>query len=868
MGEPTPVMQQWESIKGEHRDAILFFRLGDFYEMFHDDAKIAAQELEITLTARGHTPSGEPIPLAGVPYHSYKNYAGRLLKKGYKVAVCEQISDPKLAKGKKIVERAVVRVLTPGTLIDDDLMTGDQHNYLLSLVREREAWGLAFVDVSTGDGACTSLYGPKAFERLLEEVERMAPAELVLPEELAETEALRSRVRAMGMPDGAIVSIRDMPKVTPAALKPFFGGEAPPEEVASEGAVGRAIALLGFYLQRTHADHLEHLRAMTPYRLDEHMGLDPTTIRNLELLETLLGKRREGSLLGVLDRTATAMGGRLLKHWILHPLTRLETIEERQGAVAALVEAPSRRDELRELLKRVYDIPRLLGKVVARHATPRDLYCLGRSLACFPELNGLAREAGLSDLAEGLRCFPQLVDEIARTLVDDPTSSPTEGNFVRAEVRADLDELRLLASDVEGWLRRTEEAFRASTGIRSLKIKFNKVMGYFIEVTRANADLVPDTFIRKQQLVGSERYVTAELKEKEEAILTAEDKARNLEYEIFCALRDRVAEKVVPLQEAAARVAELDVFGALAHVAAINDYCRPVFVEENVLEVEEGRHPVVEAFIGRSHFVPNDLRLGEDRQLVVLTGPNMSGKSTYLRLSALLTILAQTGSYVPARSCRMGLVDRVFTRVGATDDLSRGESTFMVEMRETAYILRHASERSLVILDEVGRGTSTYDGLSLAWAIVEYLHEDEHCRPKTLFATHYHELTELESLLPRVCNLSVLVEERGEDVIFLHRIVEGPADESYGIHVAKLAGFPEAILRRAREVLFRLEQDEQRDLERQKRIRSAAELREPQQLTLFAAPPNPVLERLETIDPNGTTPLEALRILADLKEML
>lgn len=866
MGEPTPVMKQWESIKGEHGDAILFFRLGDFYEMFYDDAKIAAQELEITLTARGHSVDGEPIPLAGVPYHSYKNYAGRLLKKGYKVAVCEQVSDPKLAKGKQIVERAVVRVLTPGTLIDDDLMAGDRHNYLLSMVREREAWGLAFVDVSTGDGACTSLYGPKAFERLLEEVERLEPAELVLPAELAESEALRAHVRAMGMPRGAVVAVAELPKVTPKALRPFFGGGAPPEEVATEGAVSRAIVLLGQYLERTHADHLEHLRAMTPYRLDEHMGLDPTTIRNLELLETLLGKRREGSLLGVLDRTSTAMGGRLMKHWILHPLTCREAIEERQRAVAALVDSPARREELREVLRRIYDIPRLLGKVVARHANPRDLYCLGRSLDCLPELIALAREAGLAELADGLVPFPELVEDIGRTLVDDPPTSPTEGGFVRAEVDEELDELRLLASDVEGWIRRTEEEFRASTGIRSLKIKYNKVMGYFIEVTKSNVDLVPDGFVRKQQLVGSERYVTAELKEKEEAILTAEDKARNLEYEIFQALRDRVGERVVALQDTASRVAELDVFGALAHVAATNDYCRPVFVDENALRVEEARHPVVEEAIGASRFVPNDVHLGGDRQLTVLTGPNMSGKSTYLRLTALVSIMAQIGSYVPARSCRMGLVDRVFTRVGATDDLSRGESTFMVEMRETAYILRHATERSLVILDEVGRGTSTYDGLSLAWAIVEYLHEDAVCRPKTLFATHYHELTELESLLPRVKNLSVLVEERGEDVIFLHRIVDGPADESYGIHVAKLAGFPEEILRRAREVLFRLEQDEQRDVQRQKRKRLADEAREPRQLTLFA-PPNPVLERLEQIDPLSTTPMEALRILAELKEL-
>ncbi|MBI4865883.1 MAG: DNA mismatch repair protein MutS [Candidatus Wallbacteria bacterium] len=849
----TPLMEQYHRIKGQHRDCILFFRMGDFYEMFYDDAVTAARELEIVLTARGKD-GGEPVPLAGIPYHAYKSYAARLLKKGFKVAICEQVSDPKLTKG--IVERQVTNVLTPGTLLDESFLgeTGG-HNYLVALTCGAEHWGLAQADYSTGDLAATTARDP---ERLYEEVLRLAPAEVLADTSLSGSPFVARLARALALPAGAL------------NFRPF---PMPVGPDAAAALADSALAAISGYIAETQGRAAGHMKPPELYRLEEFLALDPATIRNLELVANMRSGEVAGSLLWALDRTATPMGRRLLREWVQHPLLDLSGIAARQRRVGALVESVHCRKELRSKLRGVADIPRLLARVASRQAGPRDLVALRRSLEAFPELKALMEESGLSDLSSRIGDFSALAAELARWLVDEPPLELSEGGVIRPGVDERLDHLRELFTGAKSYLARLEEAERQRTGIKSLKIRYNRVMGYYIEITRTNLESVPEDYRRKQTLSNGERFVTEELKRKEEEILTAEDKAASLEYELFCRLRDGLDEHRTRLQQAAGALAELDVYAGLAEVAELYRYVRPEFIEAPELTIEDGRHPVVERVLTGEPFVPNSVALvPEQSQTIILTGPNMAGKSTYLRQVALLVVMAQLGSYVPARSMRLGVVDKVFTRVGASDNLVFGESTFMVEMKETAYILQNATPRSLVILDEVGRGTATYDGLSLAWAIVEYLHTTPELAPKTLFATHYHELTELANLLPGVVNGCVMVEEVGEDIVFLHRIATGAADKSYGIQVARLAGLPAPVIERSKTILFELSVDEERDIERKRLAMSSKKKKaaeeDGQQLRLFVQDPSPVVEELRRLDVDRLTPLDALNLLARYKSMV
>jgi DNA mismatch repair protein MutS len=856
----SPLMDQYRRIKSQNQDAILFFRVGDFYEMFFDDAKTAARELEIVLTARGKD-GDDPIPLAGVPYHAYLDHAQKLLKRGFKVALCEQVGDPKLTKG--IVDRQVVRVLTPGTITDENLLSGAAHNYLLGISRRHDRWALAYLDLSTGDAHITGLAGESAPERLLEEILRVRPAELVYPAALKD-EALIARAReALVLPDGALNAISPAADVwqqaLPPALAAYSGETAEPEKED-------VLRMLVGYVHRTHGGAFEHFSRLAPYTLDDTMTIDPGTVRNLELVETLREKAKRGSLLWVLDKTKTAMGGRLLRRWLLYPLVQLPQIQARLDAVAALVRDYAATQEVARALSNIHDIPRILAKVSSRSATPRDLSSLGTSLAILPYLTDQAAAFGLAALAKRIQPFDELAARLTSSLAEPAPITISEGGIFKEGMSAELDRLRNMDRDAKGMLARIEEQERERTGIKSLKIKYNRVIGYFIEITKSNLASVPSDYQRKQGMAGGERFVTPELQETEAEILRAEERAQGLEHEMFTELRGEVEGHVGALKATAEALAELDAFVSLALVAVENDYVRPSFLAGRKLRIEAGRHPVVEKMISSGSFVPNDLVLGEGQsQIAILTGPNMAGKSTFLRQAALLTVMAQMGSFVPARAMELEPVDKVFTRVGASDDLASGQSTFMVEMKETSYILKNASSQSLVILDEVGRGTSTYDGLSLAWAILEVLFKT--VRPRTLFATHYHELTELAGLFPGITNLSTKVLEKGDSVVFLHKVGEGFADKSYGIHVAMLAGLPESVLLRAREILFELEQDEERDLDK-KRKKLKGKEKEPEQQLLFGVQDHPAVEEIRKADLNNMTPLAALNLLAKLRSMV
>lgn len=862
MSASTPLMDQYRRIKAEHQDAILFFRLGDFYEMFFDDARVAAKELEITLTSRGKD-GEEPIPLAGVPYHAYQEYASRLLKRGYRIAICEQTSDPKLSRG--LVERQVVRVLTPGTITEDQLLAGTSHNFLLGISRRQERWALATMDLSTGDAHLTSLAGEDAPERLFEEIARIRPAEVVFPTTLKDDPLLVRIQELLALPPGAMSSVSSAHELwdrpLPEAFAAYSGETAEPEKED-------VLRLLVGYVSRTQGSTFEHFSRLVSYSLDETMTIDPTTVRNLELVETLREKGKKGSLLWVLDRTRTPMGGRLLRRWLLYPLLSRELIKERLDSIGKLHDAYGSAQELSRILSGVYDIPRILAKVSSQNASPRDLSGLSVSLSRLPEIKRQIASLGLTRLSERIELFEPLAERLRSRLADPAPLLLTEGGIFNSGIDPELDRLRSLSRDAKAHVAQLEEAERERTGIRSLKIKYNRVLGYFIEVTRSNLKSVPEDYQRKQGMASGERYVTPALKQREAEILTAEERASGLEYELFTELRREVEALVSPLKSTATALAELDALVALSLVAVENRYVRPEFATGGTLKILGGRHPVVERMLPSGSFVPNDVVISrESRQIIILTGPNMAGKSTFLRQSALLTIMAQLGSFVPADRMEFEPVDKVFTRVGASDDLASGQSTFMVEMKETAYILKNATDRSLVVFDEVGRGTSTYDGLSLAWAIIEFLNRGEGPRPRTLFATHYHELTELATLFGGIANLSTKVLEKGDQVVFLHKVGEGSADKSYGVHVAQLAGLPEAILVRAREILFELEKNEERDVEtKRRRLKKGRVARDPEQLLLFDIVEHPVVIELKNIDINTLTPLSALNLLAKLKE--
>lgn len=797
----TPMLRQYHQMKARYPGMLLMFRLGDFYELFYDDALVAARELEITLTSR-EVGRGRRIPMCGVPHHAVDTYLARLVERGHRVALCDQLEDAHVARG--LVRRDVVRVVTPGTVIDQALLPPQVNNFLVAAAPSDREWGLAAADLSTGEFRVTEFSTDGADTRLLEELARLAPREILVPESAA---ARLTGVAAAGVRLTTLEDWRfDGPTARQLLLTHFkvatldgFGCEHLPNAVSAAGA-------LLHYLQETQRSALAHFRRIITYASNGSLVIDAATRRNLEIMRNLRDGGTVGTLVEVLDDTRTGMGARRLRQWLLQPLVDRAPLERRLDAVEYLMSAGRVRGALRAVLRSIADLQRLVGRIGHGSADARDLVALAQSLQAIPEVRDLLADAlgELRRLRDDISTHNEVVTLIRAAIVDEPPTVLLEGGLIRTGYSAELDAQRQVAQEGKDWIAKLEAQERARSGIKSLKVGFNKVFGYYIEVSKANLALVPSDYIRKQTLVGAERFVTEGMKDHEAAILGAEERVTELEYGLFCDVRDQVARHAETLLSTADAIADLDVFTSLAEVAAMHGYVRPALTEDTVLDIRGGRHPCVERVLTGERFVPNDVTVSAtERAILIVTGPNMAGKSTYLRQVALITMMAQVGSFVPATAARVGLVDRIFTRVGATDDLATGRSTFLVEMQEVANILHHATRRSLVILDEVGRGTSTYDGMSLAWAVVEYLHD--HAGARTLFATHYHELTELASTLPRVRNVNVLVKEEGQRVVFLRTVADGSADRSYGIHVARLAGLPSSVIEQAQRILSRLE---------------------------------------------------------------
>ncbi|MGB8959289.1 MAG: DNA mismatch repair protein MutS [Candidatus Aminicenantales bacterium] len=862
----TPMMEQYFRIKELHHDALLFFRLGDFYEMFYEDAKIAAPILDIALTSR------QKVPMCGVPYHAVNSYLPKLLRQGFKVAICEQVEDPKAAKG--VVRREVIKVLTPGTAVEIELEEAKESTYIASLALGDDGWGMALVDLAAGE--VRTLEGAWTEAKLLaDELFKAAPKEILYPE--GAEDALR-RVLPPDGSNGAALSpaegwLFDPPQAARVVLEHFgakslagFGLEDKARAVAAAGAL---IA----YVKKVRQDSLALVHRLSYLNPASHLVLDATTVRNLELVRNLRDGKIKGTLLDVIDFTVTAPGGRLLRSWLLRPLRDAAGIAARQDAVAEGLDATIARREIRDTLKSVHDLERLVGKIALAAAHPRDLVALKASLVPLPAVEREVRAFSsrlFADMAGRWDNAADVAGLIDQAILDEPAFLLTEGGLFKDGWNAELDDLRSVSRSGKGFIAQLESRERERTGIGSLKVRYNKVFGYYIEVTKPHLDRVPVDYMRKQTLVNSERFLTPELKEYEEKVLHAEERIGLLEHRLFLEIREAVARETLRLQKIAADVAALDVLLALAECAARRGYVRPAVDEGDAIRIEAGRHAVIETSQAEP-FIPNDLELdAAANQILIITGPNMGGKSTFLRQAALIVLLAQMGAFVPAKSATIGLVDRIFTRIGAMDFLSVGQSTFMVEMLETASILHNATARSLILLDEVGRGTSTFDGLSIAWAVAERLHEREDVRPKTLFATHYHELTELALTLPRIKNFHVSVKEWKDEVVFLRKIVAGPSDRSYGIHVAKLAGIPRDVIDRAREILFNLEKQELDEAGLPRLARHGRPAGDRNQMMLFAEDREFALlrelrEEIEGLDLASLTPLEALNILAGLK---
>ncbi len=869
MAKKTPMMQQYLEIKAEHPDSILFFRLGDFYEMFMDDAVVASRILNITLTARNKG-AAEEIPLCGIPFHSCQPYIAKLVQHGHNVAICEQVEDPKTAKG--IVKRAVVRVVTPGLVVDTDTLDPLRNNYLMALSPVADGrCGVAYVDITTGEFRVTEF--PEV-QNVGGEIISRDPAEVLLPEGEGGDALLKMQADALHgrivnrLPEWVAAEDRArqvLQEVFPDGSLEGFGCATMPGAIQASGMVLH-------YLETTQNSAASHLQSLQTYHVRDHMILDDFTRRNLELTETLHDGGRRGSLLGVMDRTVTAMGARKLRHWIAHPLVDLAQIQARHSAVEELARESLLRDDLRQLLDGVYDLERLNGRIAMATGNAKDLAALKTSLLRLPQLLDLLGRADcplLVDLCARIDPLPDMVDLIDRAIVDDPPFTLRDGGLICSGFHEELDELRSISREGKGWIARLEQEEKERTGITSLKVRYNRVFGYYIEVTRTHLDRVPDDYQRKQTLANAERFITPKLKEYEEKVLGAEEKVVEIEYSLFQEVRGQVAAQGQRIQAVADGIATLDVLLGLADLAHERNYCRPMMDETTELFIEEGRHPVIEAMHLGERFVANDVHMDTvERQILIITGPNMAGKSTYMRQVALLVLMAQMGSLVPAKEARIGLVDRIFTRVGASDNLARGQSTFMVEMTEAANILNHATPRSLIILDEIGRGTSTFDGVSIAWAVAEYLHDHAPVAAKTLFATHYHELTDLSRTRERVQNYNVAVKEWNDQIIFLRRIVKGGASHSYGIQVARLAGLPAAVITRAKEVLQNLESGEYvAGAPRLARSKNVNRQVATPQLGLFEQA-DPLRQRIEDLDVSVLTPLEALNLLDELKKML
>lgn len=866
----TPMMQQYLDIKNQYKDCIMFYRVGDFYEMFFDDALTASKALEITLTGKD-CGQEERAPMCGVPYHAYEVYANRLIEQGYKVAICEQVEDPKQAKG--LVKRDVIQIITPGTNLSTQNLKEGQNNYIMSIYAFDNAYGIAVADITTGEARTCQVTSQ---EKCKDEINKYQPSEIICNETLL-------------CQDWDWDYYRERLHITISAIDDWHFNEEQAEncllkhfKVQSMEALGlkdRSLTVIASgalmeYLIETQKSSLDHMNRLELYAVDDYMILDSSTRRNLELTETLRDKEKRGSLLWVLDKTKTAMGARLLRTYIEQPLIRKDRIEERLDAIEQLNREAINREELREYLNPIYDLERLMTRISLKTANPRDLISFKTSLSYLPYIRQLLAgyPSGLlhqiyEDL-DGLEDIHQLLED---SIIEDPPLQIKEGGIIKDGYLEHIDELKHAKTDGKQWLAELETKEREASGIKNLKIKYNKVFGYYFDVTNSYKELVPEHFIRKQTLANSERYTTEELDKLADTILGSEDKLCALEYETFCDIREKISGEIKRVQRTAHAVAMLDVMASLAYVTEQNHYIRPVMNEEGRLKIQGGRHPVVEKMIPNDLFIRNDTELDiNENRIAIITGPNMAGKSTYMRQTALIVLLAQMGCYVPADQADIGIVDRIFTRVGASDDLASGQSTFMVEMSEVANILRNATVNSLLILDEIGRGTSTYDGLSIAWSVVEYISNFHRLGAKTLFATHYHELTELEGQLPGVHNYCIAVKEQGDDIVFLRKIMRGGADRSYGIQVAKLAGLPQDVIERANEILSEL-LDEHDLAGKGKKVTVAKPKKkeEPRQLSFFANPmEQEVVAEIQSLDLSNMTPMKALVYLSELQEKL
>ncbi|GAB5444628.1 MAG: DNA mismatch repair protein MutS [Fuerstiella sp.] len=885
MAKLSPMMERYQEVKAENPGAMLLFRMGDFYELFYEDAQNAARVLGLTLTSRDKN-SDNPIPMAGFPYHQLDNYLQKLIQNGFRAAICDQVEDPKKAKG--LVRREVTRVITPGTLTDDQLLDPRQSNFIACVAPAKETLGLAWLELSTGRFLVSEVEPPL----LQDELARIRPAECLVPEHSAAEGSLPVARSDLG---GPVLTGRPAwcfaKEEAKRLLQEHFGTKTLEGfDIEDDSPSVTAAGALLEYIRDTQKSALLHITRLESYRRQRHMIIDEATRRSLELTHSMRDGQRQQSLLGVIDETCTPMGARMLADWLSSPLTDLQQISERLDSVEEMTGDLTLRDDLRELLKGMYDLQRLTSRVATGRCTPRDLTCLATTLGQLPKLKAsLAQRHAkrLQTLEQRIDLCAEVRSKIEDTIKDDPPITVADGGVVREGFNVQLDELRDLSKGGKQWIASYQARESERTGIPSLKVGFNKVFGYYLEVTAAHLDKVPEEYIRKQTLKNQERYITPELKEYEDKVLRAEDQSKALEQEIFGQLKEDVAQHVARLLSTADALAEIDVFVGLGTLAAANGYCRPEVTTDPVLDIREGRHPVLDRLLPAGEFVPNDVRLGVDGtaastdtasadvtvsqsavtgRVQIITGPNMAGKSTYIRQAALLTIMSQMGSFVPASEARIGIADRVFARVGASDELGKGQSTFMVEMTETARILNSATDRSVVILDEIGRGTSTYDGISLAWSITEHLHDETRCR--TMFATHYHELTDLTQTLKHASNWHVAVQESNEDVVFLHRVIEGAAGRSYGIHVAKLAGVPRTVTERAAKILEALESQHVNEEGKSNVPKRERRRKQKQQLSLFNFPEDPLLDEIRQMNVDEMTPRQAMDELYRLRREL
>ena len=869
MAEFSPMMQHYLETKKQYKDCVLFYRLGDFYEMFFDDAEIVSRELELTLTGKD-CGQEKRAPMSGIPYHAADSYIAKLIEKGYKVAICEQVEDPKQAKG--IVKREVIRVVTPGTVIESNLLEEKKNNYIMAIYKSGLYFGISVCDISTGEFLATQIVEHNNFARLLDEISRYSPAEIIVSDMMfnskTEIEKIKERFETYISKeseesfDGEYELLSGMYNIIDDKNEKI-------KNLSDKKLAIYAINALLKYLEDTQKTSLDHINTIKIYNTTRYMALDINARRNLEITEKMRDKSKKGTLLWVLDKTSTSMGGRLLRRWLNDPLIDRKEINDRLDAVEELKDSIILRGDVVEALKKVYDIERLAGKISYGNANGRDMISLKNSVKQLPEIKKVLSTTGaglLKEIYENIDTLDDIYEIIEKSIVDEPPIGVKDGGIIKIGYDPEIDKLKLATTEGKKWILELEAKEREQTGIKGLKIGFNKVFGYFIEVTKSNLSMVPDRYVRKQTLTNCERYITEELKNLENQILGAEERVVTLEYNAFCEIRSSIEKQIQRIQKTATLVSTLDVLVSFATVAEDMNYVKPEVDNGGVIDIKEGRHPVIEKMLGTGNFVPNDTYLDEEgNRLAIITGPNMAGKSTYMRQVALITLMAQVGSFVPASYAKIGVVDKIFTRVGASDDLSMGQSTFMVEMMEVATILKEATKNSLVILDEIGRGTSTYDGLSIAWAVAEFIADKEKCGAKTLFATHYHELIELADKQEGIKNYSIAVKEKGEDIIFLRKIVEGGTDESYGIHVARLAGVPKVVTKRADEILTSLERKSMLSGKKQeKENKKVVE----GQFDMFNFKLAEIAHEIDKINLNELTPIDALNTLMKIKEKM